>query len=393
MIGLALLFGPATSRAIELQGIPGTFQIHGFLSQAYVLTTGNDFFGQSETRDGGSFDFREIGINASWRTSPWFQVSAQGLSRWAGDGDNGQPRLDHGFLDLSPVTTKSDLWGIRVGRVPTPFGLYNETRDVPITRPSILLPQSIYFDRVRDVLLSADSAHVYGERRTDFGDFFVQAGAGWLRLRGDENEIALLGMAAPGHLESDISYLGRLMYEKEGGRLRLAFSLAEANVDYERGAQDLIPDGSIRFRPYILSAQYNAERLSLTGEYALRQFQSSGFGQSTTRVTGESYYLQAAYRFAQGWEAMARYDVLYSDRSDRDGKDFEAQTRGTVPAHTRFAKDLTVGLRWDITPHWMARVEYHLVDGTAWLPRLDNRDTADLERYWNLFSALVSFHF
>jgi hypothetical protein len=90
---------------------------------------------------------------------------------------------------------------------------------------------------------------------------------------------------------------------------------------------------------------------------------------------------------------MARYDVLYSDRSDRDGKDFEAQTRGTVPAHTRFAKDLTVGLRWDITPHWMARVEYHLVDGTAWLPRLDNRDTADLERYWNLFSALVSFHF
>ena len=34
-------------------------QIHGFLTQAYVKTTANKFFGDSKD---GSFEFRELGI-------------------------------------------------------------------------------------------------------------------------------------------------------------------------------------------------------------------------------------------------------------------------------------------------------------------------------------------
>ena len=50
---------------------------------------------------------------------------------------------------------------------------------------------------------------------------------------------------------------------------------------------------------------------------------------------------------------MARYDALFTDRNDRDGLKFKARTG--VPANTRFAKDWTVGMCFDLTPSIMLR--------------------------------------
>lgn len=148
--------------------LPDSFQIHGFASQAFILSTDNNFFGGS--KDNGTFDFRELGINASWRILPRLQVAAQGVARWAGENDEGSPRLDYGLVDYAFVSNAKNTWGLRLGRVINPIGFYNDTRDVAFTRPSIFLPQSIYFDRTRDVALSADGGQVYGEQRTSIGD-------------------------------------------------------------------------------------------------------------------------------------------------------------------------------------------------------------------------------
>ena len=75
----------------------------------------------------------------------------------------------------------------------TPLGLYNDTRDVAFTRPSILLPQSIYFDRTRKLALAADGVHLYGEYRSDLGDISFQAGVVRPLVLGAETEVALLG--------------------------------------------------------------------------------------------------------------------------------------------------------------------------------------------------------
>jgi opacity protein-like surface antigen len=107
--------------------------------------------------------------------------------------------------------------------------------------------------------------------------------------------------------------------------------------------------------------------------------------------TGESYYFQGVYRFTPRWEGIIRYDVLYSDRNDRDGKQWHATTN--MPAHTRFAKDLTAGLRLNVTPELMLRVEYHYVNGTAWLSTLDNPKPSALVEDWHLFAILGSYRF
>ena len=392
---LFMLFTGATLKTTEAAELPlpKSVQIHGFLSQGLINTSANKFFGNSE--DNVSPDFRELGINGSWRPLPDLQFSTQIVSRRAGAADDDDLRVDYGLVDYSFLSDEENLWGLRLGRIVNPIGLYNDTRDVAFTRPSILLPQSIYFDSARNLLLSGDGGQIYGERRTEFGDFFLQLGAGYPRVDDPETEQELFLRKVPGDLQSRLSYLGRLLYEKDGGRLRLGLSGLQVNLDYDRSSTDPLRNGEITFSALIFSAQYNAEKWSLTGEYALRNFDFENFGPALpdNETTGESYYLQGTYRFSPKWEAVLRYDVLYRDRDDRDGKDLRASTRGQVPRHRGFAKDLTAGLRWDITPSFMLRAEAHFVDGTAWLPVVDNPDLNDTQRRWNLYTIMASFRF
>ena len=375
------------------QNLPQNLQIHGFASQGWLKSTGNNnVFGESSS-DSGSFDFRELGLNASMRPRSNLQFSAQMLSRTAGEGSPGNIRLDYGFIDYSFLSEQNSKMGIRLGRMKNPLGFYNDTRDVPFTRPSILLPQSIYFDRTRKLAIAADGGHLYGEYRSDIGNLSVEAGIVRPLVKGAETEVALLASEMPGHLVSDISYIGRATYELDEGRLRFAFSGTQLNVDYHPATPDPLRAGSIRFTPLIFSAQYNAERWSLTSEYALRHFEYKNFGIAPLNLDffGESYYLQGVYRITPEWEAIVRYDVLHTDRDDPEGKKWAAAT-GLAP-HRRFAKDITVGLRWNITPEFMLRAEYHRVNGTGWLSALDNPSPGDLSQHWNLFSILGSYRF
>lgn len=381
-------------QASELSdSLPESLQIHGFASQGFIESSDNNFFGESQ--DGGSFDYRELGLNASLRPLPNLQLSAQIVSRVAGEGSNGDVRLDYGFADYSFISNETSLWGLRLGRIKNPFGLYNDTRDVAFTRPSILLPQSIYFDRTRNLAFSADSLEVYGEHRSERGDISFQFGVIEPIVDDLDTEVAVLGGDRPGKLDAKSSYIGRAIYERDGGRLRLAISGAQVNVGYDPALSFPadFKSGSIRFTPWIFSVQYNTERWSLTSEYALRHFELKDFGVAPLNLdfTGESYYLQGTYRFNPKWEAVLRYDVLYTDKADRDGSNFAAATGR--PAHNRFAKDWTVGLRWNITPSLMLRGEYHRVNGTAWLPLLDNPNPSESTQHWDLFAMLVSYRF
>jgi hypothetical protein len=56
----------------------------------------------------------------------------------AGDMYDGTPALDYALVDLTLAETDSHSLGLRLGRLKNPFGLYNETRDVPLYPPEYL---------------------------------------------------------------------------------------------------------------------------------------------------------------------------------------------------------------------------------------------------------------
>ena len=393
LVLLLTVLHPSCIKAADAQELK-SLQVHGFLSQGYAKTTAtrNDVFGDS-TRGRGSFDFREIGVNASYRPLTNLQFSGQLLSRQTGESSKGGIRIDYGFVDYTAITAETKEFGMRLGRTKNPLGFYNDTRDVPFTRPSILLPQSIYFDRTRNLAHASDGVQLYGETRSDWGDISAQFGLVFPQVGDKDTEVAIFRSNQPGDLTPRLSYIGRVIYERDGGRIRLGVSGAQVNVGYDPAARDPLGAGSIEFFPLIFSAQYNAERWSITSEYALRYFKLSdfGIGRINQQFTGESLYIQGIYRFNPAWEAVLRYDVLFTDRKDRDGSEWRAKTG--LPADSRFAKDLTVGLRWNIAPAIMLRGEYHRVNGTAWLSTLDNPDPAFTDQHWNLFAAQISYRF
>lgn len=388
LLAATLLGGalPAAARADMLD----TLQLHGFLSQALVITDRNDFFGPSSS-GGGSLKYTEIGANASIRPHQDVLIAAQVLSRRAGgDGSDARPVLDYGVVDYQMVSNQQRTLGLQLGRFKNPFGFHNQTRDVAFTRPSILLPQSIYFDRTRSLGLAGDGVSIYLEERLPRGILRTQIGAGKAQV-GDDVERALGLEPLPGSLESQSSAIGQIRYEHDGGRIIAALSTASAEAEYSSTVAAL-DGGQFNFKPWIFSLQYNAEKWSLTGEYAIRKLSLEGFdGFRNFDTTGESWYLQYSRRFLDSWQWFVRYDSLVNDRSDRSGEVFESQTGR--PAHSQYADDVTIGLQWAPVSRLLLAAEYHHIDGTGWLPTQDNPDPAETSRRWNMLLFQLSLRF
>ncbi|WP_444999742.1 hypothetical protein [Halomonas mongoliensis] len=389
LLAATLLGGalPAVAQADMLD----TLQLHGFLSQALVITDRNDFFGPSSS-GGGSLKYTEIGANASIRPHQDVLIAAQVLSRRAGgDGSDARPVLDYGVVDYQMVSNQQRTLGLQLGRFKNPFGFHNQTRDVAFTRPSILLPQSIYFDRTRSLGLSGDGVSFYLDERLPTGNLRFQVGAGKIQA-GDDLRRTLRLDGIPGSLDPDTSAIAQIRYEHDGGRIIAAISRADANASFN-SAMPGLSDGDFYFRPWVLSLQYNEERWSLTAEYARRNSGLENFNNPAFNfdVTGESWYLQYTRRFHDNWQWLVRYDSLVSNRDDRSGTAYEAS--GAGPAHSQFADDYTLGLQWNLNPQVMLAAEYHHVDGSGWLPLQDNPDPSETSRRWNMLLFQLSLRF
>jgi len=380
---------PEQVRAIELSD---DIQIHGFLTQGYFLTSENRIFGTSDS--GGSFDLTEAGLNASWSPVTDLRLAGQVLFRRAGAGHEHDVELDFGLLDYTILSTADYRFGARLGRFKLPFGFYNDTRDVLFTKPTILLPQSIYFERTRELALSGDGGLLYGEYRGAGKNISLEFGMGIPRGDSLDSELGLLGSDYPGETQSKLSYIGRLGYDLEGGKYRMAISSMWVDTRYD---PKFLPPGDLPplkliFKPVIFSAQYNIDKFSLTSEYAIRPFEQTNLNnQSSRNIIGESYYLQAQYRINEDWEAIARYDVLHKNRQDKKGAKYRTTTG--YPAHSQFAQDWTFGLRYYLNSSFLIAAEYHYVNGTAWLPLQDNPDLNDSAQRWHLFSLAASYRF
>ncbi len=145
----------------------------------------------------------------------------------------------------------------------------------------------------------------------------------------------------------------------------------------------------------MLSAAYNAADYSLTAEYALVGndilVTVNGTPALVQEIKAEGAYLQADYRLAPQWSVMARYDVFFRDRNDRDGREFAAANPG-AGRHSRFAHDYAAGVTWRPDAHWGVWAEYHYVDGTATVQAQDNPGNAP-DSPWSMLLLMAGYRF
>jgi len=387
-------------------------QFHGFASQAFVYTTDNSFFGHSED---GSVDFTELGINTSYQVSSRARVAGQILSRHAGKLDNGSPRVDFALVDFNMMSFDAGRLGAYLGRIKNPIGLYNETRDVAFTRQGVFAPQVIYFDKVRDLIMSSDGVHIYGEYFLSNGTLLMQAGTGY-PLPDKNVEYAYMGRNWDGDLEgNDLGVFGRIMYEHDGGRWIYSLTGSRMTIDFDHGAADAIPfpagpglsSGDIDVDYSVLSAQYNGEKWQFTTEVAFEHVAYNDIGAAFDSEGFDSigYYGQLDYKFTPSWQAFIRYEEFQLNIDDWNGGKAERKSIATsdslagfgiqqtpTPAHANYAKILVLGTHWDLKDNLRLRAEVHIAEGSATLSQREN-DIALTDKYWNMFATSLSYRF
>jgi hypothetical protein len=370
-IAACLTVTTATARAdgADDQGI----QIHAFASEGGLLTTANNYLAFV---DHGSLEFAEAGINFRKQLDDKLSAGVQLFGRDLG-GTDLSAQLDWFGLDYH----WRDWLGLRVGRVKIPFGLYNTALDIDAAQPVVLMPQSVYPIENRNFLLAQTGVDLYGFYR--LGD---RGGA--IAYEGYLGALAIPLQSSPAAVINDthVPFVAgaRLLYETPLDGLRVAASVLGGKIDGDFTPLLPMPGPEMAFSitgtQLLGSVEYLRDDLQLAAEYG-RSYTTTDAGVQM-HTTSEQMYALAGYRWNPWLETTAYYSLLFPNVDDRSGA-------------ANHQHDAAICARFDITPHWLVKVEAHFEKGTAALsPALNgNLPLNMLTDQWGLFAAKTTVYF
>jgi hypothetical protein len=385
----------------------GDIDIHGFISQGYLKTTENNFFG--DTR-GGSFEFNEFGINFANDLTDDLRVGLQILARDFGASGNNEMGIDWAFGDYR----WKDWLGIRAGKVKTPKGLYNKTRDIDMLRTTIFLPQSVYPEILRDMDLGLQGGGLYGYIDLNGGGLLsYQAMYGAQNIAPNEPAAqALMGTTAVftpvenDSIKVDRKYIFALVWETPLAGLRMGLThdssdiLATAHFTEDSiwDEDETVTIDFETFRNTVFSMEYTRGDLVLAGEYIRTDKKFEFIFPDSARdwedMTADGWYLSASYQLNSWFALGTYYSESYNDREDRDGTQLDDS--GTV-SHRAYFKDLCFTTAFMVNPYWTIKLEGHRFNGTNGVSPLDQEPDENGEYFaegdWSLFAAKVTFSF
>jgi hypothetical protein len=378
LIATIFLCFATTAAAFDMESI----QIHGVLSQGYLKTDTNDAL-FAETSSNGSFEFNEFGLNVVSQVNDNLRVGMQLLSRDMGDIGNNEVEIDWAYGDYN----YRNWLGIRAGKMKTPYGLYNQSRDIDAARTSILLPSSIYSEGFRESLSTTIGVGIYGE--LPYG-FSYQAVYGTTQLKKDEGIAkrlsSMIDISEFSDSSVDWAYAGDLKWSTPIEGLTLGTSTLGYKATFS-GESPTSFDLDFEADSYVGSIEFVYGDLTLASEYQLFKVDFTVDAVNMSKKQDfEGYYFLASYRINDWFEVGTYYNVLYSDKDDRDGDRYKAAGQAAAKA---WSKDFALTTRFDINDNMILKLEGHLMDGLYGV----EYDKADPDDTWYMLAAKVTFSF
>ena len=343
-------------------------QVHGFVSQGYVHTNGNNWLSMNTGGD-GSAAFTDMGLNMSSAVTDKLRVGAQVYDRNLGELGQYHPQLDWAFADY-----RFTSWlGVRGGKVKTVLGLYNDTQDLDFLHTFALLPQSIYPTDLRDETIAHLGGDIYGDIRLkdNLGTLSYTAYAGH-RSDSIYNGYPLLLQSQGVYLKTQ----GGLQY---GGDLRWKTPLKGLLIGLSRVSQDITatgltvnqldPTGPLQAFTSSSKAewtnqfygQYSKGKLRIDSEYR-RYF--TNFGTSSGNINdSRGWYVSGAYRIIKKLEVGSYYShyTIESIYYGAIAQVVPSQTDTSLPQNHIYDKVVTA--RVDINKFWNVKLEGHFMNG------------------------------
>jgi hypothetical protein len=373
ILSLLALAPPALASEADPSETLADVEVHAFVSQGLIKTTGNNYIVPRSRR--GSVDVTEVGINFTKPITDRLRVGVQFFGGGFVPSGAYNAKLDWFYLDYR----WRDWLGLRAGRVKLPFGLYNEVNDVDAARLPILMPQSTYPIANRNFLLAQTGFELYGYHS------FPVVGALEYRLYGGTIVFDLPNTTTPTFVikNLDFAYLagGRLMWETPVEGLRLGGSVQALRLDAQLQGVMNPADLETAEIPAILwmaSLEYIGHNWLFAAEYSRWHTETKSsnpaFLRPTLPMTNERYYAMAGYHLLPWLQVGSYYAGYYPHYTVRSG---DANQQHDVAATIRF----------DITPNWLLKLEGHYIHGTAEL------GAGRFEPNWTMFLLRTTAYF
>ncbi|MGC1374491.1 MAG: hypothetical protein WA824_20305 [Candidatus Sulfotelmatobacter sp.] len=403
---MAFLCAGQTLPAQEFKILDRTVQVHGFASQGFIYSGGNNWLTMNTTA--GSAAFTDFGLNVSSSLTDKLRMGAQVYDRNLGKLGQYHPSLDWGLVDYR----FTNWFGVRGGKVKTTLGLFNDTQDLDFLHTFTLLPQSVYPSDLRDATI----AHVGGDI---YGDISLKQGLGGLSYTvyaGHRSDSLYSGYPyLLTKYDTHFKSFGGLQY---GSDLRWRTPLKGLLAGVSRLDQDTTGKGTAvnplnlaaGVIPYAESSksdwtnqfygEYTHGKLRVDSEYRryIRdQLIFSGTSENLDDVRG--FYVSGAYRILKRLD-LGSYYSRYTVRSVFGGALAiiePNQTNTTLPADHVYDKVITGCV--DLNRFWNIKVEGHFMNGygsstypDGFYPQVNPRGFVPILMHWSLRLVFTSNH-
>lgn len=367
-------------------------EIHwqGFVAQGLIQTSDDSFVAFD---DDISTNLTELGINSSIRLAPAWRLAGQVVYL---DGGNRYPqgaRLDYLFVDWNFQSSLDWQANLYLGRIKNQHWLYSATRDVPFTRPSIVLPQSVYFDAFRDIAVNSDGLAIQSRHSNRYGDFTFNWSYGTSPISKQQHKL-LLGRNVKGSTKLDFDHKASLYWQPSLSRLTFGVSLLDSEFHFNREPTEVFRDANFQVQRVMLSMRYQQELWDLALEIQQERLQIDGFfaPEFSQAQFAQGGYLLMQYRPSSRWRVFGFIDYSVNNKDDRQGKSAEASTQ--VPDYFAYQHTVASGFNYDFTPTLSLSAEVHWVKGVgrlspAILPDIANNPA----EYWQLYTLQLMYRF
>ena len=368
------------------------FKVHGFVAQGVIDVDGSNF-----VNDDGkpSIKLTEIGLNTSYKFSDDFRFAAQAVYLNGGNRYNEGLRFDYFLVDWNAYSSEKWQANVFLGRFKNAHWLHSSTRDIPFARPSIILPQGLYFDGFRDIAVGGDGAAFKLTYNNDeYGEFDFNLSRGKSPIDSDDAEVILSGFAQ-GNIEHELDSQASIYWRPVFSQWRFGLTLLDSEFNYKGETIDFFVDAQFRFQNYTTNAVYEGEKWEFTAEFLQTRFLTEGFYTPEFRQDnlGQGGSFQARYKFNQQLTFIGRYEEFYSDKDDRKGYKLAERNYGLVPSYFGYQYDTMVGLSYDIADNFRVNAEYHWMEGAARLNPIVLPNPQMNEEHWKVWAVQMMYWF
>ena len=334
----------------------------GFVGYGLSLQSGN-----KELNSQG--DIAEAGIKGNAIISDSLETNVQGLYRKVDlTGERSDWFIDYATLDWQFNATSWGEQTFSIGRFKSNGGIYSNTRDVPFTRPSILLARSVYQESLRSFYQHTDGIRFSSfnsfntntlEFEVGFGDSDISQS--FFSIFPDDE--AINANEGSGTSSAKGSWFIDVRYRPENWIFAFSYNRSSPKtsgtfIDVETG--ELPFSLTFHFDSYILGAQYFAGDWEFTGEFVRQNVETVLDGRIQPAFSFDGYYLQTRHYLNAEWSIMVRYEKLnLAERTSLLTDNEEG------PQLANDSSILALGASWNIAPDWQFAAEVHQVNEKA----------------------------